>query len=75
MRSSWVPAAFMSSCTDRGGRRQPRRAREGADLEEAAVRAAAVAVAVADLLPHRYRTVVTPALCLTDTDDVGFSVG
>ena len=48
---------------------------EGADLEEAAVRAAAVAVAVADLLPHRYRTVVTPALCLTDTVDVGFSVG
>jgi hypothetical protein len=48
---------------------------EGADLEEAAVHAAAVALAVADLLPHRYREVVTPALCLTDTVEVGFSVG
>jgi len=48
---------------------------EGADLEEAAARAAAVALAVADLLPHRYRGVVTPALRLTDTDEVGFSVG
>jgi len=47
---------------------------EGADLEEAAVRAAAVAVAVGDLLPHRYRGVVTPAVCLTDTHEVGFSV-
>ena len=50
-------------------------ASEGADLEETAVRAAAVAVAVADLLPPRYRGVVTPAVCLTDTDEVGFSVG
>jgi hypothetical protein len=48
---------------------------EGADLEEAAFRAAAVALAVAGLLPERYRTVVTPAVCLTDTEEVGFSVG
>lgn len=48
---------------------------EDADLEEAAVRAGAGALAVADLLPHRYRGVVTPAVCLTDTDEVGLSVG
>jgi hypothetical protein len=47
---------------------------ESADLEETAARAAAVAVAVADLLPHRYRRVVTPAVCLTDTVEVGFCV-
>lgn len=48
---------------------------EGADLEEAAVHAGDAAVAVAALLPHRYRRVVTPAVCLTDTDEVGYSVG
>jgi len=48
---------------------------EGIDLEETAARAAAVAVAVADLLPHRHRSIVTPAVCLTDTVEVGFSVG
>jgi hypothetical protein len=46
-----------------------------ADLEEAARRASAAAEAVADLLPDRYRGAVTPAVCLTDTLDVGFSVG
>ena len=44
-------------------------------LEDAAGRAAAAAVAVAGLLPDRYRRVVAPAVCLTDTMDVGLSVG
>jgi hypothetical protein len=48
---------------------------EGALLEEAAGRAAAAALAVGDLLPDRYRRVVTAALCLTDTVEVGLSVG
>jgi hypothetical protein len=45
------------------------------ELEETAGQASAAAEAVADTLPDRYRGVVTPALCLTDTLDVGFSVG
>lgn len=44
-------------------------------LEEAAGRAAAAAAAVAELLPDRYRRVVTPAVCLTDAVDVGTEVG
>ena len=59
---------------NRAGRPTSTGTSEGADLEGAAVRAAAVAVAVGDLLPHRYRGVVTPAVCLTDTHEVGFSV-
>jgi hypothetical protein len=48
---------------------------QGADLGEAAVCAGDAAAAVAELLPHRYRRVVTPAVCLNDTDEVGYSVG
>jgi hypothetical protein len=55
-----------SAAADRG---------EGHDLEEAADRAAAAAGAVADLVPERYRPAVTPAVCLTDTTEVGFGVG
>lgn len=48
---------------------------DGTDLDEAVGCAAAAAVAVADLLPGRYRRAVMPAVCLTDTVDVGLHVG
>lgn len=47
----------------------------GEDLHAAASRVAEAACAVAGLLPGRYRHVVTPAVCLTDTADTGLPVG
>jgi hypothetical protein len=47
----------------------------GQDLHEAAGRVVEAACAVAGLLPGRYRHVVTPAVCLTDTADTGLRVG
>jgi len=48
---------------------------EGHELAEAADRAAAAAGAVATLVPERYRPAVVPAVCLTDTTEVGYGVG
>src|SRR4051812_21081684 len=45
------------------------------EFETAAGLAAAGAAAVGDLLPVRYREVVSPAVRLTDTHDVGLSIG
>jgi hypothetical protein len=45
------------------------------DLTEAARRSAEAAVAVAGLLPDRYRHVVTSAVCLPGATEVGVSVG
>jgi len=46
-----------------------------ADLDEAARLAAESAVAVAGLLPDRYRHAVTSAVCLPGATEVGVSVG
>jgi hypothetical protein len=52
-------------------------AADGADdeLENAATLAAAGAAAVGDLLPVRYRNLVSPAVRLTDTQDDALSIG
>lgn len=46
-----------------------------ADLDEAARLSAEAAVAVAALLPDRYRRAVTSAVCLPGATEVGVSVG
>lgn len=63
--------------TDRPGQPTPSAtaADAPADLDEAAGRAAEAAVAVADLLPDRYRHAVTSAVCLPGASEVGVSVG
>src|SRR4051812_38758929 len=47
----------------------------GDELENAAVLATAGAAAVGDLLPVRYRNLVSPAVRVTDTQEVALSIG